>query len=1026
MRKKFSFCLAVLCLALAAQQAMAQSGWSDIPVSSLPPKKAGDTSPAQFRALSLDKTIFQNALAAVPPESVTAVKASAAILPLPMPDGSILQVRVVESPVMEKGLADKYPMIKTYLGQGVENPAALVRFDLTPLGFHAMIMEPGRFVFIEPYTRDNPGLYISYYLKDLPVPADLRLCSMPSDLSVSQRNGGVVRELASGNQLRTYRLAVAAAGEYSAQYGGNVNNTLAAITTLVNQITLIYEVEVAIRFTLVANNNLIIYTDASTDPFTDVTSNPCSSNVRSENQTAIDGAIGAANYDIGHVFTGTNIGGCAAGSVVCGASKAWGASGVRTGTAFDVGLASHEIGHQFSAGHTFNSDNGSCAGGQYSASTAYEPGSGTTIMSYAGSCHDLQGFRDMVFHTISYEQIKNFSVSGGGNGCPVVTNTGNQSPSVNAGPGGYVIPVGTPFQLTGSGSDPDGDVLSYSWEEFDLGPQGPPNNPSGTAPIFRSFPPVNNPSRTFPRLSDILNNTQTLGEILPSYGRALNFRLTARDNRANGGGVEYASLSMTVDGSKGPFAVTAPNSFTAWCPGTHTVTWSVNGTDDLAAEVNIKLSYDGGNTFPVTLAANTPNDGSADVNIPCTFSNLARIKVEAVGNVFFDISNANIRVGDNTKPTFTVPANQVIYKDGQCNYDAAPALTGDVTDESDNCDQSLNATYSDETAAGSCTGETILSRTWTLTDDCGNATVKVQTITIRDTISPSFTRPADITIYKDENCQHNASVAITGDVTDETDNCDPALNATYSDVVAPGACIGEEQITRTWLLTDDCGNSVSQVQLITVKDTTRPVISGVNADPASLWPPNHKMRDVTIGYTATDNCSPVTNVLTVTSNEPENGTGDGDTGPDWVVIDDHHVKLRAERAGNGNGRIYTITITSTDDCGNVASASTIVTVPHSNKAIIVSAAQGQEPGGSLRIKALPNPSSGSFAITVSGAKEADRIQAEVFDMYGRKMEEKWVSNGMIFYLGEQYPAGTYLLRVRQGISMQETKLVKLK
>ena len=345
--------------------------WTDIPASSLAAKKPGDLPPAAFRPLSLNHSSLEGFLSAVPLEAATAVNQSSKIILLPMPDGSMQQFRVVESPVMEKALADKFPLIKTYLGKGIDDPAATVRFDWTPLGFHALIIKPEGFVFIEPYNRDNAHQYISYYQKDLPVPADLKLCTMESGADLQKSGREILPNLPSGAQLRTYRLAVAATGEYTAQYGGNVATALAAITTVVNQITLIYEVEVAIRFVLIGNNNLIIYTNAGTDPYSDVVNNPCSTPVRSENQTAIDGAIGAANYDIGHVFTGTNIGGCAAGSVVCGGSKAWGASGVRLGGAFDIGLASHEMGHQFSAAHTFNSNIGSCLGGQYSAATAY-------------------------------------------------------------------------------------------------------------------------------------------------------------------------------------------------------------------------------------------------------------------------------------------------------------------------------------------------------------------------------------------------------------------------------------------------------------------------------------------------------------------------------------------------------------------------------------------------------------------------------------------------------------------------------
>ncbi|MEO5945964.1 MAG: T9SS type A sorting domain-containing protein, partial [Chitinophagaceae bacterium] len=721
------------------------------------------------------------------------------------------------------------------------------------------------------------------------------------------------------------------------------------------------------------------------------------------------------------------------------------------------------------------------------------------------------------FHTRSYDAIVAYSTAGTGNSCPVTSNTGNGVPTVNAG-ANYTIPISTPFKLTGSGSDPDGDPLTYCWEEFDLGPAGPPNVSTTTGPIFRSFNPVTSTSRTFPKLLDILNNTTTKGEILPSIARTMTFRLTARDNRAGGGGVNYAAMTLDVSATAGPFAVTSPNSAVSWCPGAHTITWSVNNSNTLAANVNILLSMDGGNTFPVTLKANTPNDGSESVDISCGFSTSARIKVEAVGNVFFDISNANFTVGDNTKPTFTVPANKIIYKDANCNYnastmitgdvtdeadncdntldatvseaiapgscvgetvitrtwtltddcnnstvkvqtitikdntpptftvptnkiiykdancnyDASTIITGDVTDEADNCDNTLDATASDAIAPGSCVGETVITRTWTLTDDCNNSTVKVQTITIKDITPPTFTAPANTTIYKDDNCNHDASVSKTGDVTDEADNCDNTLDATFSDVNTPGSCIGELFITRTWSLTDDCGNNTMHTQLITVKDTTRPVISGENANPSSLWPPNHKMVDVTIGYNVHDNCSPIsaiTNMLTVSSNEPENGLGDGDTAPDWIIIDEHHIKLRAERSGNGNGRIYTITIKSTDDCGNVATKTVTVTVPHSKSNPLTAAKAVDDSENlidALQLKALPNPSSGNFTLQVRSSNSEERILLTVFDLYGRTVETRIIeSESATLSIGKNYMPGVYFVRILQGEKHKELKLIKL-
>ncbi len=227
-------------------------------------------------------------------------------------------------------------------------------------------------------------------------------------------------------------------------------------------------------------------------------------------------------------------------------------------------------------------------------------------------------------------------------------------------------------------------------------------------------------------------------------------------------------------------------------------------------------------------------------------------------------------------------------------------------------------------------------------------------------------------------------------------------------------------------MTDDCGNTTTHDQVITVKDNTPPVITNVSATPNVLWPANHKMRNVTINYAAVDNCSPVTNVLSVTSNEPVNGTGDGDTDPDWIVIDDHHVKLRAERAGNGNGRVYTVTITSTDDCGNVSSTTTTISVPHDmrNTDAVVNEPVNEIIKG-FTVKASPNPSVNSFVIAVNSDNKQDRIFISVFDMFGRKVEDRILNNEAILMIGEKYLPGTYIVRVMQGQERRDIKLVKL-
>lgn len=652
----FFVAIMFICTSLTNAQANFEGLWNDISEIGLDVQGTRYIIPQSYRTLELDLQHLSSALNQAPHEINTRVYESGFLLSLPLPDNKFATFKIVESPVMAAELAAKYPEIKTYLGQGVENILARVRFDVTPQGFHAIIFSNEGTVYIDPYSHGDNRYYISYYKREA------QLISENSeffcDVEIEPLIADEIRQLVeanpfvrTGEQLRTYRLACAATGEYTIFHGGTVAAGLAAIVTAVNRVTGVYENEISVRMELIPNNDLIVYTDPNTDPYT----NNNGGTMLGQNQTNLDAVIGTANYDIGHVFS-TGGGGVAGLGVVCRAGlKARGVTGLPSpiGDPFYIDYVAHEMGHQYGGNHTFNGNAGSCAGGNRNASTAYEPGSGSTIMAYAGICgtQNLQTFSDDYFHTISIVEMVNYTQNGLGNGCPVITLTGNNPPVVNAGVGGYTIPINTPFILIGSATDPDNDPLTYCWEEWDLGPAGHPNTPSGNAPIFRSLEPVNEPYRFFPKLTNILNNTQIIGEILPSYTRTLTFRLTARDNRAGGGGVNYAQLPViNVTNTAGPFLVTQPNTAITWLGNTtNTVMWDVANTSIApvnVTQVNILLSTDGGLNFTEVLVSNTPNDGSEDIFLPNIPTTQARIKVEAVGNVFFDLSNVNFTIED--------------------------------------------------------------------------------------------------------------------------------------------------------------------------------------------------------------------------------------------------------------------------------------------------------------------------------------------------------------------------------------------
>ena len=630
----------------------------------------------RYRVMRLDRPGLDAVLAAAPREFTAAARGAIVRLELPWPDGGTRVFRIEDSPVMDPDLALKFPELRTYRGQGLDDPTASVRFDWTPAGFHAIVLSGDGTVYIDPFSPGDVDHYLVYFRRDYERAGGnpMRCGITPEEQAsvVSRRDPNPVPDLqvANGTQLRTYRLAMAATGEYTAFHGGTVIGAMSAIVTTVNRINSIYERDLAVHMNLVGNNSAIVFTNGGTDPY----SNNDGDAMLCQNAATVDSLIGSANYDIGHVFS-TGGGGIAGLGVVCnnstvacagpnaGSSKARGVTGLSTpvGDAFDVDFVAHEIGHQFGGHHTFNGTTGNCGGGNRTAVTAYEPGSGSTIQAYAGICgaENLQAHSDDYFHAASQDEMINFISVGGGSTCGTVTATGNTPPTVSAG-ANFTIPQSTPFTLTASGADVNGDTLTFTWEEFDLGTASPPSTDNGSRPLFRSFLPTVSPSRTFPKLSSLINNTTSVGETLPTTTRSMTFRVTARDNRSGGGGTASDDMVVSVSAASGPFVVTQPNTAIIWAVGTtQTVAWNVASTTAApvnAASVKILLSTDGGLTYPTVLANSTPNDGSESITVPGLPTTTARVRVEGAGNIFFDISNVNFTITGSSAPSIAPDA----------------------------------------------------------------------------------------------------------------------------------------------------------------------------------------------------------------------------------------------------------------------------------------------------------------------------------------------------------------------------------
>ena len=655
--------LAFLLPTLALAQAPKQEAVALLRDDPAPPPSPLAGALASSRALLLDLPAARAALAAAPAEGQPGT--SPLVVAIPLPTGGSARFAIRQTAVMAPELAAKYPDIRTYAGAGLDDPTASIRLDLTPAGFHAQILSAKTgTIFIDPAIRGDASHYLVFFKRDMKAVPNPPSCAFKpikkketQDESAAERPGPptpppAVPQMSSGGALRTYRLALAATAEYTRFHGGTVAAGLAAMVTTVNRVVGVYEKELAVRLVLVANTDRLIYTNATTDGYT----NNDGGTMLDENQLHCDSLIGTAHYDIGHVVS-TNGGGIAGYAVVCDPGrKGNGVTGTNSpvGDAFDIDYVAHEMGHQFSGSHPFNSVSGSCDGNR-EPGAAWEAGSGSTIMGYAGICSpdDLQAHSDAYFGVGNYEEMRPFIES---NACPTLSITGNNPPVVTVPASDKTIPKSTPFKLTANASDADGDVLTYSWEEQDLGPAGGPSATQvtgATPPIFRPWVPDTMPTRYFPRLADLVRNRPHFGEKLPTVARDLTFKCAVRDLHAGpvgviGGVTSSDEVVISVTAAAGPFLVTAPNTaIVATGDSALAVAWNVAGTDANSVNcgsVNIRLSTDGGMTYPTLLAQGLPNNGTATVTLPAVATTTARIMVEAADNFFFDISNADFTI----------------------------------------------------------------------------------------------------------------------------------------------------------------------------------------------------------------------------------------------------------------------------------------------------------------------------------------------------------------------------------------------
>jgi hypothetical protein len=618
------------------------------------------------RLLSLNETALREKLSitknksVIDPYTINQRLQNNKIIDLPLPDKSMLSVIATEYLMMEKPLADKFPQLKTWKVQAANGKNIHGRIDFTAAGFHAMlVLENGDTIFIDPDNTTTKtqlaSLNVERLYNSFSKQKNAALFQRPADDQVLIEKDATIQpsekinkvQAKISNDLITYRLALAATAEYSALSGGTQVSTLSAMLTTINRVNELYERDLAIRFKLIGDNEKLIYLNVATDPFTN--GNPY--DMLEENIVNMERVIGTDHYDIGHLFGGEGTGGLALLSAVCrtqqNSHKAGGITGSSSpyGDSFNIDYVSHEIGHQLGATHSFNSILKNCSGGNREEDSAVEPGSGSSVMSYAGICDsdNLQPNSDAVFNARNIEQVDQYIRYSGLANCGQKSASNNNNPSIND-EKRFTIPSNTPFLLSSYATDIDADTLTYTWDQIDSnGTAVQVGIDAGDNPLFRSYLPTQSNQRYFPQLSTLFGGVAIKGETLPVTNRNLTFATSVRDNQ---GGIARTDTNITVSGTQ--FKVTSQtSSYLYHLNEKIEVKWNEAGTSWAPVNCNyvdIKLLTVDGISQPLLLE--TANDGSQSFTIPKTTKAVtkARIMVACSDNIFFALSQGKIAI----------------------------------------------------------------------------------------------------------------------------------------------------------------------------------------------------------------------------------------------------------------------------------------------------------------------------------------------------------------------------------------------
>jgi len=862
MKKIYSFSLTLMLVLIAATAVQAQVNnlWRLTDDSKINKQLFNDPyMPKSYKIYELDQAAFISRMAGAPHEKNVMLAQSNFMVTFPMSDGSMEQFRVVEAPVMHPDLAARYPGISSYIGKGVEHPGCIVRFDVSPLGTNAMLMFPDKSTQYIDRVQGNLYRLTSRDQFDTHRRFNCLTDAIPNPaIDNSARPGD-----ANQPTLRTYRLALQSGAEFSQHFLDGTETTdaqrkakvLIAQNAQMTRANGIFERDFSARLVIIPNNDLIIFLAAATDPIANASA-PNGTTC----QNSINTQIGSANYDIGHTESkGNDNGNAGCIGCVCITGKGLGWTVYSNPSLLDlyvVDYLTHEMGHQMGANHTFSFQT-------EGTGVNVEPGSGITIMGYAG----ITGTTDVAahsidnFHSKSIEQVTNYLYNGSGNSCAVPVANGNSIPNANAG-ADYIIPKSTPFALTGSATDADAsDVLTYVWEQIDNRTNGTafPNANATTGPMFRPYSPSTNPTTLFPSLQYILTGANGFTwEILPAVARNMNFRLQIRDTHGNGGGTASDNMIVTVNGTSGPFGVSAPNTTgISWQAGTtQTVTWTVNGSDQApvsCANVKISLSTDGGYTWPVVLVANTPNDGSETITVPNNPTTTARIKVESIGNIFFDICNANFTItapatgfsfatsaGANLACGSLTPATASLGTVSNGGFTTPINLTATGNPAGTTVTFSPNpVTPGTNTTIGLSNTNNLLPGTYNITVT-GTAGASVQTTTVSVVVAPgsgpSFTgQPSDVAVCQGAGASFSSTTSGTGVTYQWQVSTDGGV--TYTNITGANATTyaiasttsAQNNTKYKLIATTLCGTSSSNVATLNVNSSPSITSSPTNA-----------------------------------------------------------------------------------------------------------------------------------------------------------------------------------------------------